>query len=123
MLLLQGRFPSNDTAVIPASVIAKAGTQLSITEYPPTSFPNEDFVSLRTYGLAQEMYAYRGFHVIEHCGLLPGKRSQIMRIPGKDLGIAIMANDHEFGMGFIQVVQNMIVDRLLGLDPFDWAKR
>lgn len=55
--------------------------------------------------------------------MLPGQRSQIMRIPDKNLGIAIMANDHELGMGFVQVVRRMIVDRLFGLDSIEWAKR
>jgi hypothetical protein len=122
MLLLWGRSPLDDTAVIPASVIAQITKPTSIPEYPSTLFVNEDLIGTRTYGLAQEMYTYRGFYVIEHRGMLPGQRSLIMRVPGKNLGIAIMANDHEFGMGFVQVVQRMIMDCLLGLESIDWAR-
>jgi hypothetical protein len=122
-LLLQGRCPSNNRIVIPSSVIAKTATPISVPHQPPNFSPDEDLVSPKTYGLAQDLYTYRGHYVIEHGGAQPGQRSHVMRIPGKGTGMAIMVNEHQFGMGFVQVAQRMIVDCLLGLEPVDWAKR
>jgi hypothetical protein len=39
---------------------------------------------------------YRGYYVIEHGGAVPGQMSQVMRMPGAGVGIAIMVNDNEF---------------------------
>jgi hypothetical protein len=35
------------------------------------------------------MYSYRGYYVIEHGGAVPGQMSQVMRMPGAGVGIAI----------------------------------
>lgn len=69
------------------------------------------------------MYTYRGHYVIEHGGADPGQMSQVARIPGAGIGIAVMVNDHEFGTAFHQVVQRRIIDHLLSLDPIDWAAK
>lgn len=47
--------------------------------------------------------------------------SGVLRLPGRRIGVAIMVNVYEFGAGWIQVVQRMVLDRLLGLVPIDWA--
>jgi hypothetical protein len=45
--------------------------------------------------------------------------SQVMRMPGAGVGIAIMVNDNEFGTDFYKVVQKRIVDHIFGLEPVD----
>lgn len=69
------------------------------------------------------MYTYRGHYTIEHGGAVPGQMSQVMRIPGLGLGVAVMVNDNEFGTGFWQVVQRRVVDVLSGLEDIDWAAK
>lgn len=76
-----------------------------------------------TYGAGQAMYTYRGHYIIEHGGTLPGQKSQVIRVPGSGIGVAVMVNDHEFGTGFYQVVRRRILDQLLGLEPIDWASQ
>lgn len=123
VLLLQGRDPSTNQTVIPPFILEAAATPWTIPYQSPTFSPTDDLIGPKTYGLGQAMYTYRGHYVIEHGGAVPGQMSQVMRLPGSGLGIAVMVNDNEFGTGFYQVVQRRIVDRLLGLEPIDWAAR
>lgn len=69
------------------------------------------------------MYTYRDHYIIEHGGADLGQMSVVMRVPGSGIGIAVMVNDNEFGTGFHQVVQRMILDHLLELKPIDWETR
>jgi hypothetical protein len=78
-------------------------------------------ISPATYGLAQQMYTYRGHYAVVHGGAVPGQKSYLIRVPGLGVGVAVMVNDDEFGEGFYLAVQYMVLDRLLGLEPMDWA--
>jgi hypothetical protein len=123
VLLDQGRSPSTNESVIPSDLITAAATPYTIPYQPPTFSPSEDLISPKTYGLAQEMYTYRGHYTIEHGGAVPGQMSQVMRIPSLGLGVAVMVNDNEFGTAFWQVAQRRIVDVLAGLERVDWAAK
>jgi CubicO group peptidase (beta-lactamase class C family) len=122
ILLNNGQNANNET-IIPSLLLAAAATPYTAPYQPPTFSPAEDLISPKTYGLAQEMYAYRGHYTIEHGGAVPGQMSQVMRVPGMGLGVAVMVNDNEFGTGFWQVAQRRIVDTLAGLEKIDWASR
>ncbi|KAJ9091787.1 hypothetical protein QFC21_007090 [Naganishia friedmannii] len=121
VLLLEGRSPTTNISVIPASAI-NACTK-PYTAPPQPNPPNSDLLSPQTYGMGQSMYSYRGHNVIDHGGADPGMMSQIMRIPGDGLGVAVMVNDDAFGTMFTDAVRWRIVDHLLGLEPVNWRTR
>ncbi|KAI5449557.1 hypothetical protein NCC49_004620 [Naganishia albida] len=123
-LLLCGHSPHGNKSVIPSPCSPKQQHpyQSPINRRLHPS-PAEDLLGARTYGLAREMQVYRGHSVIEHGGRLPVQSSQVMRMPGQGISIVIMVNEHRFGPGFVQVVQGMILDRLLSLEPVDWDRR
>lgn len=60
VLLLQGRSPSSNASVIPSSIISTAAKPYAIPHAPFTDWSEYDLISPKTYGLAQEMYTYRG---------------------------------------------------------------
>jgi hypothetical protein len=103
--------------------MSAAATPYTIPYSPAALNSDADVIGPKTYGFGQKMYTYRGHHVIEHGGADPGQMSQVARVPGAGIGVVVMVNDHEFGTGFHQVVQRMILDQLLGLEPVDWATR
>jgi hypothetical protein len=80
-------------------------------------------LSASSYGLAQWMYSYRGHKTEGHGGDVPGQESLMVRLPDDGLGIFIATNDNEYGSQLAQVVQFMILDEMLGLDPLDWEDR
>lgn len=122
LLLNDGRSASNET-VIPSVLLTAAATPYTVPYQSPSLSSTEDLVSPKTYGLAQEMYTYRGHYTIEHGGAVPGQMSQVARWPGLGLGVGVMVNDNEFGTGYHQVVQRRIVDTLAGFEKIDWASR
>lgn len=119
---MQGNSTINGS-VIPPEIIAAIATPYTVPYAPPSFTPELDLISPTTYGAGQSMYTYRGHYIIDHGGSLPGQTSQVLRVPGAGIGIAIMVNDYEFGLGFYQVVQWRILDHLLGLEPIDWASK
>ncbi|KAJ9115375.1 hypothetical protein QFC24_006990 [Naganishia onofrii] len=121
VLLSEGRSPTTNTSVIPASAINAC--RKPYTAPPQPSPPNADVLSPRTYGMGQFMYSYRGYNVIDHGGSDPGMMSQIMRMPEEGLGVAVMVNDDAFGTMFTDAVRWRIVDHILGLEPVDWRTR
>jgi hypothetical protein len=121
MLLLEGRSPRTNETIVPSSVIQATRTPYTI--FPETGTPQRPYIDAKTYGLGQLIYDYRHHELIEHWGAVPGQMSRILRVPGKGLGLVVMANDNEFGVTFIKVVQHMLLDHLLGLAPLDWKKR
>lgn len=74
------------------------------------------------YGMGQIMFTYRGEQVVEHTGGLPGQTSLILRLPERDLGVAILTNDFLAGPHFFQAAAYRILDDLLGLEPYDYEK-
>lgn len=119
---MQGKSSTNET-VIPPEVLAAVATPYTHPYAPPSFTHDADIISPSTYGAGQIMYSYRGHYIIEHGGAVPGQMSQVMRIPGAGIGLAIMVNDNEFGTEFYQVVQRRILDHIFGLEPIDWATK
>jgi hypothetical protein len=121
MLLLEGRSPVTNETIIPPPVIQATKTPYAV--FPGFATPQHPYIGSKTYGLGQLIYDYRHHELIEHWGAVPGQMSRILRVPEKGLGLVVMANDNEYGVTFIKVVQHMLLDHLLGLEPLDWKKR
>ncbi len=89
----------------------------------PTGISPWPEVSVGTYGLAQHRGSYRGNEFLEHGGADTGQMSQVIRVPGKGIGIAIIVNDDKFGTALTAVIKWRILDVMLGLEPVDWEER
>jgi hypothetical protein len=118
-LLSNGTCPGTDTPVIPSWMIRDSVLPQIAAELKPA----DPELSLREYGLAQASFTYRGYQVVEHGGDVPGQKSQVIRLPGEMIGIAIMVNDEQLGGTFHEVAKWRIIDELLGLKPIDWESR
>ncbi|KAJ7840748.1 beta-lactamase/transpeptidase-like protein [Mycena leptocephala] len=118
-LLLEGRHPSRNISVVPASVIRKASTGLSIAS-ENMIFPE---FSSALYGGGQVKTSYRGHEMIGHGGAAPGFRSQISRFPSDNFGIAILSNDDMHGHELIEIIKLRVVEDVLGLSLTDWNRR
>ncbi|KAE9396088.1 beta-lactamase/transpeptidase-like protein [Gymnopus androsaceus JB14] len=110
-----GKNPSTNQTVIPAEVIRKVATGITVSD-GAASYPE---LSPVVYGGGQGMYSYRG-----HCNFLNiGFHSQIIRFPFDDFGIVILLNDDKFGTHMYEVMKWRIVDEILGLESVDWNSR
>jgi hypothetical protein len=49
------------------------------------------------YGMAQSIYNYRGYEIVEHGGDLPGQEPPMIRVPSAMIGLAVMVNDEQMG--------------------------
>ncbi|KAH7100785.1 beta-lactamase/transpeptidase-like protein [Auriculariales sp. MPI-PUGE-AT-0066] len=118
-LLNDGKSPKTGKQVIPANILAKMSSGITVVNpglpYPPELGPT-------TYGLAFEASSYQGHQFVEHGGSLPGYHSQITRFPNDGLGIAILVNED---LTFTyQAIKHRIAEDLLGLPiRVDWNTR
>ncbi|HLA62844.1 MAG TPA: serine hydrolase [Rhodothermales bacterium] len=70
------------------------------------------------YALGFFVRDYRGVKTVQHTGGLPGFLSQVMLVPGLDLGIAVFTNQ-ESAPAFRAVTQ-YVVDHYMGAPRTDW---
>jgi CubicO group peptidase (beta-lactamase class C family) len=82
---------------------------------PDTLFPSIHF---RAYGLGWGLSDYRGRKVQAHSGGIDGMLSWMTVIPEEKLGIMILTNGDNHGVG--QGLLYWIMDRYLGAEPRDW---
>ncbi|KAJ7155199.1 beta-lactamase/transpeptidase-like protein [Mycena filopes] len=120
MLLTEGKNRSNKT-VIPAEVIRKVATGVSVYT-PVAAFPE---LSPVVYGGAQMRGTYRGYCLPRLNESIPyvGFKAQVTRFPSKDLAIAVLSNEEDWGNKIMEAVKYRIVDEVLGLEPVDWTSR
>ncbi|KAE9390247.1 beta-lactamase/transpeptidase-like protein [Gymnopus androsaceus JB14] len=118
-LMLEGRNPSTNQTVIPAEVIRKVATGITVSQ-GTASYPE---LSPVVYGGGQWIYSYRGHPLIEHAGGASGFHSQIIRFPFDDFGLVLLLNDDKFGTHMYEVMKWRIVDEILGLESVDWNSR
>ena len=71
------------------------------------------------YGLGWDLKDAKGKMVISHPGGVPGMSSKIILIPDLNLGVVILTNTSNGGLGVLSV-SNTIIDSYLGLDDFGW---
>jgi CubicO group peptidase (beta-lactamase class C family) len=79
-----------------------------------------DELSMPCYGMGWYTMLYRGDFSISHEGNVPGYSTQIFLLPGKGIGVAVLANATMTNLP--KVAAWNIVDRLLGSDPLEWAR-
>ncbi|KAJ7611432.1 beta-lactamase/transpeptidase-like protein, partial [Mycena polygramma] len=118
MLLNGGRHPVTNATVIPEDVVEHvalgASVSLKKAEYPETS--------PKVYGCGQNRFSYRGHEIVEHGGSNPGFKTIVSRLPNDNIGLVVLSNDDN-GVRVMEPVKFQIIDRLLGLEPIDWAQR
>lgn len=81
----------------------------------------DDF-GMATYGLGLAVMPYRGHKLVQHGGGIDGFISQMSWLPKERIGVVVLTN-----MSGNNPVPNLVtenvLDRLLGLAPFDWVGR
>jgi CubicO group peptidase (beta-lactamase class C family) len=70
------------------------------------------------YALGLNVSDYRGNRTIGHGGGLPGFISDVVMVPGKNLGIAIMTNGQV--RAGITILRSQLLDHYLGANGTDW---
>ncbi|KAJ7607677.1 beta-lactamase/transpeptidase-like protein [Roridomyces roridus] len=118
-LLNEGRHPETNTTVIPSHIIRRVAAGVTVSE-PVASAPE---LSPIVYGGGQRRGTYRGFELIEHGGSVVGFKSQVLRIPDQNLGVAVLSNDESFGTEIVETIKFRILDKVLQLPPIDWTAR
>jgi hypothetical protein len=74
--------------------------------------------SLSAYGLGWQLGEFRGRRTAQHSGATDGFNTNLVLIPGEDLGIIIMTNTFN---SFMFALGNEVLDRMLGEGGTDWA--
>jgi CubicO group peptidase (beta-lactamase class C family) len=82
-------------------------------KYPELYYP--------TYGLGWRMTAYRGRPLVSHGGAIMGFSASVAFLPNDKLGVVILNNLEDAPVN--STLFYNVFDRLLGLEPVDWAQR
>lgn len=86
------------------------GGALPSKERPDLYFSN--------YGFGWSLSSYKGHYRVEHGGNIDGFSASTCFFPSDSVGIVVLCNQD--GSAVPAVVRNLIADRMLGLDYFDW---
>ncbi|MEZ6138554.1 MAG: serine hydrolase [Pirellulaceae bacterium] len=94
----------------------QAQMPIPVSESYSTRFPSTHF---RAYGLGWSLSDYQGEKVVGHGGGYDGMYSQVMLLPGRDLGVVVLTNSMT-SIG--SAITYQIVDTLLDTPaPRDWS--
>lgn len=74
------------------------------------------------YGLGLMVGGYRGRKHVSHGGGIDGFISAMEWLPDDGIGVVALSNTSHSGTAPVLVVRN-VFDRMLGLEPIDWAAR
>ncbi len=86
--------------------------------------PNPRYNShFKGYGLGWELTDLKGNLSVSHTGGIPGMLSMIHLIPDLNLGIVILTNTENGGVGVFSAVNQTIVDSYLGLKDYGWVDK
>lgn len=75
------------------------------------------------YGLGWGLTDEKGNLKVSHSGAWPGMLSKVTMYPDLNLGIVILTNTENGGIGLFSAVSNTIADSYLGLDDFGWTDK
>ena len=81
--------------------------------YPELYYP--------TYGMGWRMNAYRGRSLVSHSGAIMGFSAMVAFLPKEKIGIVLLNNLEDAPVN--STLTYNVIDRLLGLEPVDWAQR
>ena len=81
----------------------------------------DDF-GMATYGLGLAVMPYRGHKLVQHGGGIDGFISQMSWLPKERIGVVVLTN-MSGNNPVPNLVSEYVLDRLLGLAPFDWVGR
>lgn len=76
-----------------------------------------------TYGLAVRLGTYRGHKMVGHGGGIDGFISSMVWLPNERIGVVVLTNRSGEANPVPTIVQQRVLDDLLGLDPIDWNAR
>ena len=74
------------------------------------------------YGLGWFLTDVKGNLMVSHTGGLMGMLSKTILIPDLNLGIVVLTNTYLDGAGVFSAVSQSILDKYLGMEPYDWVK-
>jgi CubicO group peptidase (beta-lactamase class C family) len=106
------------TEVLPAPYVIEATTP-QVVVAPGLPSAEKPDVHFATYGFGWGMSSYRGHYRVEHGGNIDGFSAMATFFPTDSIGIVVLTNQN--GSAVPGLVRNMIADRLLGLQPYDWS--
>ncbi len=109
----------NGQQVIPVNIITETLKPASI----PWSVPDKYFENLNgLYGMGRGISSYKGHYRTQHNGAIGGIYSQIAYLPTDSIGIVVYVNG-EHGSALVNIIPNLLFDKLLDLPPTDWNNR
>lgn len=85
------------------------------------SLPRADRAGLHfsNYGFAWGLSSYKGHYRVEHGGNIDGFSASTSFFPSDSIGIVVLCNQD--GSSVPAMARNMIADRMLNLDKYDWS--
>jgi CubicO group peptidase (beta-lactamase class C family) len=122
MMLAEGSL--DDQRVLAPTTVAEVWSPVTVYPLPPSyreMFPMTEF---SLYGLGWGLRDYRGHKVATHTGGIDGMLSQVLLVPGENLGIVVLTNTSPAGSPAESAVTFHVLDAYLGAaGEVDWLER
>ncbi|KAF9461071.1 hypothetical protein BDZ94DRAFT_1168367, partial [Collybia nuda] len=121
--LLECVKPSTNTSAIPAEVICRVATGITVTA-GTAPFPE---LSPEVYDGGQTVNAHQGHHssaeIVEHGGDVTGLDSRVVWLPLDNIGLAVLKNDDDAGFTSSDRIKYRLIEVALGFNQVDWSSR
>ncbi|NTS42414.1 serine hydrolase [Flavisolibacter sp. BT320] len=104
--------------VLPLPYVSEAITPQAIVS-PGLPSKEKPDLHFSTYGFGWMMSSYRGHYRVEHGGNIDGFSASAAFYPTDSIGIVVLTNQN--GSAIPSIVRNILSDRLLNLQPYDWS--
>jgi hypothetical protein len=110
-----GKFKQKE--ILPSNYVKDATSSQMIISggYPEKEMPGVHFSN---YGFGWFLSSYRGHYRVDHGGNIDGFSANASFFPTDSIGIVVLSNQNNSAIPTL--VRNIISDKMLGLDPYDW---
>lgn len=122
MLLAEGEL--DGTRVLSPETVHEMWQPVTVYPLPASFVEMFPMTEFSLYGLGWGLRDYRGHKVVTHTGGIDGMLSQVLLVPGQELGIVVLTNTAPAGSPAHSAVTYHVLDAWLGADgEVDWLDR
>jgi hypothetical protein len=108
----------NMGAVGESNLVSRRNFQKLLTPTCGLGYSPSEAITASAYGMGWYIYFYRGRYLVQHTGIVSGYCTIVSFMPKENIGVVVLTNLKMHSLP--EVINYLVYDRLLGLDPVDF---
>lgn len=108
----------NKGTVGESNIVSQQNLQRLMTPICGLGYSPTEAITASSYGMGWYIYFYRGHYLVQHTGIVSGYCAVASFMPKENIGVVVLTNLVMHSLP--EVINYLVYDRLLGLDPVDY---